>query len=115
MKYYWCVIFSCVSIALVFWQEVSSQVKVTRSPVKSLRIHDTYIVHFKENITTEQLQHFANLLVRKTKNKRRFVAEIFQQYFTIKCLTARLSNKALKWVRVALNCRQHKHLIIEAM
>jgi len=79
----------------VFWQEVYSQAKVARSPVENLRIHDTYIVNFKENITAEQL-HFTDLLVRKTKNKKRFVAEIFQQYFTIKCLTARLSNKALK-------------------
>jgi len=100
MKYKWWVI--CIFV-LVFWQEVYSQTKVTRSSVESLRIHDTYIVHFKENITEEQLQNFANLLVRKTKNKRRFVAEIFQQFFNIKCLTARLSNKALKWVRVALN------------
>jgi len=88
----------------VFWQEVSSQAKVIRSPVESLQIHDTYIVHFKENITAEQLQHFANLLVKKARNKRRFVAEIFQQFFTIKCLTARLYKKASKWVRVALNC-----------
>jgi len=107
---------SCIFIfALVFWQEVSSQAKVTRSPVESLQIHDTYIVHFKDNITTEQLQHFAKLLVKKTENKRRFVTEIFQQFFTIKCLTARLSNKAMKWIRVALNYGQYNYLIIEAM
>jgi len=103
MKYHWWMIFSCIFIfAVVFWQKASSQAKVTRSVNESLRIHDTYIVHFKENVTTEQAQHFADLLVRKAKKKRKFVAEIFEQYFTIKCLTATLSNKALKWVRIAL-------------
>jgi len=104
MKYQWWMMFSCIFIfAVVLWQKVSSQAKVTRSANESLRIHDTYIVHFKENVTAEKVQHFTDLLVRKAKNKRKFVAEIIEQYFTIKCLTAALSNKALKWVRSALN------------
>jgi len=91
----------------VFWQEVSSQAKITRSPVESLQIHDTYIVNFKENITAEQLQHFVNLLVKKGKNKlKEICCRKFSTNFSIKCLTARLSNKALKWVRVTLNCEQ---------
>ena len=99
MKYYWWVTLSCVFMFIpVFWQEAYGQAKFTRSAVESLQIHNNYIVHFKENVTEKQFQRFAGALVRKTIQKRKFVAEILQQYYTIKCLTARLSNKALKWV-----------------
>lgn len=110
MKYQWWVILTYVfTFALVFWQEASGKTRVTRSAVESLRIQDSYIIHFKENITEKRLQRFVATLGRKANKTRKFDVEIHQQFLSIKCLTARLSKKAVKWVRkIVINCEQHK-------
>ena len=95
-------LFMIVSLTTVCYQEVSaglSRARVTRSPVESLRDHGTYIVHFKEHIPEDELQNFITALVRKTNTERNFTAEIIEELFIIKCLTARLSRRALNWVR----------------
>ena len=88
---------SC-TCAVPFWQEVSGQARVTRSANKNLRITDNYIIHFKENVTEEQLHRFVTNLVKKSNQSKKFTAEIHQKFFTIKCLTAKLSKRALAWV-----------------
>ena len=99
MRYQLQVILTCIfTLALIVWQEASSVAVVTRSTDESLRIHNNYIIHFKENATEKHLQRFVDTLVRRTDHKRNFVAEILQQFLSIKCLTARLSAKALSWV-----------------
>ena len=104
MRYQLQVILTCIfTLALVVWQETSSIAVVTRSTDESLRIHNSYIIHFKENATEKRLQQFVDTLVRRTTHKRNFVAEILQRFLTIKCLTARLSAKALSWVRNILH------------
>ena len=96
----WCIILTYIfTFALVVWQEASSSAVVTRSTDESLRIHDVYIIHFKENATEKRLQRFVATLIRKTNCTRNFSAEVLQQFLNIKCLTARLSAKALSWVR----------------
>ena len=100
MRYQWWLILTYIFIfALVVWQEASSKAVVTRSTDESLRIHDIYIIHFKENATQKRLQRFVATLARKSDHRRKFVVEILQQFLIIKCITARLSAKALSWVR----------------
>ena len=101
MKYQWWVILIYTFIfAIVFWKGTSGKARVTRSAVERLRIHNNYIIHFKENTTQTELQKFIADIVRKTNKKRKFNAEILQEFLPIKCLSVRLSNKALKWVRI---------------
>ena len=98
MKYQlWVMMVSCTCAAL-FWQKASGQARVTRSAFESLRIHDNYIINFKENVTENQLQRFVANLVKKSDKSKKFTAEILQKFFTIKCLTVRLSKRALRWV-----------------
>lgn len=87
----------CTS-AVLFWQGASGQARVTRSAYEGLRIYDNYIVNFKENVTEKQLNRFVANLVKKSNRSKLFSAEILQKFFTIRCLTARLSKRALAWV-----------------
>ena len=84
--------------AVLFWQGASGQARVTRSAYESLRIYDNYIINFKENVTEKQLNRFVAKLVKKSDRSKLFNAEILQKFFSIKCLTARLSKRALAWV-----------------
>jgi len=78
------------------------QARVTRSTVETLRDHGTYIIHFKNSVAEIELKHFAFILEQKSISLKRkqFVAEIIEKMFTIKCLTAKLSKRALEWVRL---------------
>ena len=99
MRYQLQVKLTCIfTLALMVWQEASSIAVVTRSTNESLRIHDSYIIHFKETATEKHLQRFVDTLVRRNNHSQKFTAEILQQFLPIKCLTARLSAKALSWV-----------------
>ena len=99
MRYQWWMILTYIfTLALVVWPEASSIAVVTRSTDESLRIHDSYIIHFKETATEKHLQRFVDTLVRRNNHSQKFKAEIVQQFLSIKCLTARLSAKALSWV-----------------
>ena len=88
-------IFIC---AVLFWQEAYGQVRVTRAAVESLRIHENYLIHFKENVTEERINRFLDILARRSNQSRNFNAEILKKFLPIKCITARLSNRALEWV-----------------
>ena len=84
--------------AVLFWQGASGRARVTRSAYESLRIYDNYIINFKENVTEKQLNRFVAKLVKKSDRSKLFNAEILQKFFSIKCVTARLSKRALAWV-----------------
>ena len=95
------ILFITVTLGTVCYQEVSAghgPVRVTRSAVESLRDRGTYIIHFKDHATEEELQQFtATLMTNSTKEN--FTADVIEELFIIKCLTARLSGRALLWVR----------------
>ena len=79
-----------------------SRATISKSTVGNLRDRGIYIIHFKNNATEIKLQHFTAVLERKS-NKKHFVAEIIENFFTIKCLTAKLSKRALQWVRIYIH------------
>ena len=97
MRYYQCLI-----LALIFgiFQDVSGVAIFTKSANEKLRNPGTYIVHVEDNTTDAQLQHFAKQLIRRSNTWTKFRAEIIAEYCSIKCLTAKLSERALKWVRM---------------
>ena len=70
-----------------------------RSAVESFRDLGTYIIHFKYHVTEEELKQFAAALSQSYDKRENFTAEIIEELFIIKCLTARLSGTALSWVR----------------
>ena len=59
-------------------------------------------------MTEEELQQFAATLSRSYDKGENFITEIIEELFVIKCLTARLSRRALSWVRnyTFLACKQ---------
>ena len=90
-------------LGAVCYQEVSAgkgPVRVTRSAVTSLQDPGTYIIRFKDNATDEELQQFTATLMKSASE----MDEIIEELFVIKYLTARLSGRALSWVRTMLNC-----------
>ena len=96
------ILFSTVVLGTVCYQEVSAShgpVRVTRSAVESLRDRGTYMICFKDHVTEEKLQQFVAILKRRSASERNFTAEIIEELFIIKYLTARLSGRALNWVR----------------
>ena len=96
----------CLLLALIFgcviFQDVSGVARVKRSADENLRDPGTYIVHFEEDTTDAQLQRLVKQLNRRSNRKTKFEAEIISEYPNIKCLTARLSETALKWVRMIM-------------
>jgi len=99
MRHYKCLILSLIFCCVIF-QDVSCVARVTRSTDENLCDKGTYIIHFEDTITDTKMQHFAKQLIRRSSRKVKFVAEIISQYPSIICLAARLSKRALKWVRV---------------
>jgi len=55
-----------------------------------------YIVHFQANVTDALQQDFVSQLIGNYSIGAKIIAE----FPNIKCLTARLSETALKWVRI---------------
>ena len=95
------ILFAVAILGTVCYQEVSAgrgPVRVTRSAVESLRDRGTYIIHFKDHVTEEELQQFSATLSRNSDEDKNFIAEIIEEVFIIKCLITRLSGKALNWV-----------------
>jgi len=88
------------------FQDASGVAKVKTSADEHLNDPGTYIVHFEDNATIAQLQYFTKQLIRRSNrrsNRRRrvkFEAKIISEFPNIKCLTVRLSHRALKWVRI---------------
>ena len=95
------ILLATVILGTVCYQEVSAgrrPVRVTRSAVESLRDRGTYIICFKDHVT-EELQQFSAALSESSDKDENFTAEIIEELFIIKCMTARLSATALSWVR----------------
>ena len=101
----WMMILLLTTILGTVYQEVSAvhgPVRVTRSAVESLRDRGTYIVHFKDQATEEELQQFTATLRTSSAKENNYTAEIIEEMFIIKCLTARVSRRALSWVRTVI-------------
>ena len=100
------ILLATVILGAVCYQEVSAgrhgPVRVTRSAIESLRDRGTYIICFKDHVTEEELQQFTATLLRSSDEDENFKAEIIEGSFSIRCLTARLSEKALSWVRLII-------------
>ena len=106
----WLMITASFFLGIVYCQTVfgsPSQLKVTRTAVESLRDHGTYIIHFNDTITETELQNFTAILESKSKITKHFAAEIIEKFFIINCLTAKLSRKALQWVRICSYIATH--------
>jgi len=99
MRYYKCLILTLIFCCVIF-QDVSGVARVTKSTDENLRDKGTYIIHFEYTITDTTMQHFAKQLIRRSSRKTKFVADIISEYHSINCLTAKLSKRALKWVRI---------------
>jgi len=99
MTFYHCLILTLIFGCTIF-QDVSGVARVLRSADKILRDPGTYIVHFEDSTTGTQLHHFAKQLIRISNKRAEYEAKIVAEYPNIKCLTAKLSEKALKWVRI---------------
>ncbi|XP_065901879.1 extracellular serine proteinase-like [Dysidea avara] len=102
-------IFGCV-----IFQDVSGVARVKRSADENLRDPGTYIVHFEDSTTDAQLHHFVKQLNRRSNSRTKFEAEIISEYPNIKCLTAKLSEKALKWVtrhKMVLEVKENEYVI----
>ena len=89
-------------IGCVIFQDVSGVARVKRSANENLRDPGTYIVHFKDSTTDEQLQNFVKQLKLRSSKSVEFQAILISKYLDIKCLTIRVSDKALQWVRIKL-------------
>jgi len=93
MSYFQCIILS-VAFGGIIIQGIYGA-RVTRSSDDPA----TYIVHFQTNVTDSQQQHFVKQLIRG-QSKERFEAKIIATYPNLKRLTAMLSERAFKWVRI---------------
>ena len=99
MRFYQCLILALIFGCVIF-QDVSGVVRVKRSADENLRDPGTYIVHFEDSTTDAQLQHFVKQLNRRSNRRAKFEAKIISEYPSLKCLTVRLSKRALKWVSI---------------
>jgi len=99
MRNFKCLFFSLI-YGYVLLERTSGVARVKTSVDESLRDPGTYVIHFEESATDTQLQHFAKQLIRRSNRRAKFEAKIIAEYPIIKCLAARLSERALKWVRV---------------
>ena len=98
------ILFAAAILGTVCYQEVFAgrgPVRVTRSAVESLRDRGTYIICHNDHVTEEELQQFAAALPISYDEEEKLTDEIIEELFIIKCLTARLSRRALSWVRTS--------------
>ena len=95
--------YQCLILALLLsctiFQDSSGVTSVKRSAQVTLRDPGTYIIQFKDNSTNAQLQHFMEKLIERSYNGANFKVEIITRFFSFHLLIARLSERALKWVR----------------
>ena len=97
------ILLATIILGTVCYQEAfagDGPVRVTRSAVESLRDYGTYIIQFKSHVTGKEQQQFAATLTRRSAMKENFSVEIIEKLFIVKCLIARLSRRALSWVRI---------------
>ncbi|XP_065903952.1 extracellular serine proteinase-like [Dysidea avara] len=114
MTHYWCLILALV-IGCVTFQDVCGVARVKQSADENLRDPGTYIVQFADSVTDVQLQQFAKQLNRRSNVRGKIEAKIISEYPSIKCLTARLSESALKWVthhKLVLEVKENEYIIL---
>jgi len=99
MRYYQCLILTLIFDCDIF-QNVSGVARVRKSVDESLHDPGTYVIHFEGITTDAQLQQFTKQLIKRSYKVAKFEAIIIAEYPNIKCITARLSEKAVKWVRI---------------
>jgi len=93
--------YQCLILTLIFaFQDVSCVARVKRSANKNLRDPGTYIVHFENNATDAQLYHFAKQMNKRSSKREKFEAKMIAEYSNIKFLIVKLSEEALKWVKM---------------
>ena len=96
------ILLTTVILGVVYYQEVSAgdgPVRVEISADESMRDRGMYIIRFKDHTTEEELQQFVATLSSSFEDDKSFTTEIIEELFIIKCLIARLSTRALTWVR----------------
>lgn len=96
----WLMITASLFLSFLYYRTVfgsSSPVRVTRSAFEHLRDRGTYIICFNDTATETELQDFSTNLESKSNVTKKFVAKIIEK-FSINCLTAKLSKRALHWV-----------------
>ena len=98
MRYY-LYLFILLIFGYIMFQDTSGAAKIKRSADESLRDPGTYIVYFENSTTNTQLRHFVKQLIGRSNRRATFEAKIISEDPNIKRLTARLSKRALKWVR----------------
>ena len=99
MRCHQCLIYILIFGCVIF-QHTSGVARVTKSTNENLRDPGIYIVHFEDTTTDLQQHNFAKQLIKKFNERAKFEATIIAEYPNIKCLTSRLSKKALNWVRI---------------
>ena len=94
--------YQCLILALLsctVFQDSSGVTSVNRSAQVTLRDPGTYIIQFQDNSTDAKLQHFMEKLIERSCNRTNFKVEIITRFFSFHLLIAKLSERALKWVR----------------
>ena len=94
-----------LNLALIFgsiiFQHISGAARIEKSADENSRDSGTYIIQFEDSATDVQLRHFAEQVNRKSNERaKHFEAKIIAEYPSLKFITARLSDRALKWVRM---------------
>ena len=101
MTYYQWLILEVI-ICCILFQDATGVVSVKRSTNEKLRDPGTYIICLEDSATDGRLQQFVKQLIKRSNRRKKFKAEIVSEYPSANCFTARLSKKALKWVRFLL-------------
>ena len=92
MSYFQCIILSLVFGCVIIQGTTSAPARDTGSANDPA----IYIVHFQASVTDALQQDFVSQLIGNYSTGAKIIAE----FPNIKCLTARLSETALKWVRM---------------
>ena len=112
----WMMIFLVtITLGTMCYQEASAghgPVRVTKSSDENLRDRGTYIICFKDHVTEEELQQFVAALSKSSAEEETFTVEIIEELFIIKCLTAKLLERALSWVRNVYTCKLSTHSLV---
>ena len=113
MQYYQCLNLVLV-IGCTILEDASGIAKVRRSADENLRDPGTYIIQLEDSATDAQLQHFTKQLNERSNRRAKFEGNIIAEFPNINCLIAKLSERALKWVRMIssniLQCLQNTQL-----
>ena len=100
MRYHQCLILILIFGCVIFPNVSGRVARFTKSANENLHDPRIYIIQFEDTTTDLQQHHFVKQLIKKFNEGAKFEVTIIAEYPNIKCLTSRLSNNALNWVRV---------------